>query len=337
MIPGGTTGARVEIFSTNGTHVRILRAPSAAAMTSAPVWTAQGREIVYATSGAGRDASLRRLTDDVASDWDPAYTPDGKSILWSSNRSGNFEIWMAAADGSAARQVTHDGVDAENPVMMPDGQWILHWSNNPEKRGLWKVRPDGSSATRILTRPVGAPEISPDGVYFALGDNTPGEQRHISVYRVADGSRVPFTIVVEKNGSLDPNFGRLRWMPSGKAIAFSGNGPDRLSGVFDFVPGQDTSATRRRLAGFAEAWRPSPSASPPMASRSCSRSSSSDPTSSSPTEFPTFCRRCGAGDSKRTLTAGHAGRTIYLTPLMLSPQPLGADARRRSSRACLWP
>jgi Tol biopolymer transport system component len=363
MIPGGTTGARVEIFSTNGADLRILKAPSAATMTSAPVWTDQGREIVYATSSAGRvlsglsryaarvvahdvtadtvrtlfwtidapgavdivatgtlaydspqsisnlravpltngsgspesgtwltrgssidrqpvqtrdgrsilfastrsrnldlwtlsrrDGALRRLTDDAASDWDPAYTPDGKGILWSSNRSGNFEIWMAAADGSAARQVTHDGVDAENPVMTPDGQWILHWSNNPTKRGVWKVRPDGTSATQLLARPVGAPEISPDGVYFALGDNTPGEQRHIGVYRVADGSRVPFNIVVEKNGSIDPNFGRLRWMPSGKAIAFSASGPDRLSGVFvqDFVPGQDTSATRRRLAGFSE-------------------------------------------------------------------------------------
>jgi hypothetical protein len=87
-----------------------------------------------------------------------------------------------------------------------------------------------------------------------MGDNTPGEQRHVSVDRVADGWRVPFNIIVEKNGSLDPNFGRLRWMPSGKAIAFSGHGPDRISGVFvqNFVPGQDTSATRRRLAGFAE-------------------------------------------------------------------------------------
>jgi len=41
-------------------------------------------------------------------------------------------------------------------------------------------------------------------------------------------------------------------MPGGKAIAFVGAGPDGVSGVFaqDFVVGQDTSATRRKLAGF---------------------------------------------------------------------------------------
>ena len=46
--------------------------------------------------------------------------------------------------------------------------------------------------------------------------------------------------------------GRSRWMPDGKAIAFVGLDDAGLTGVFvqDFVPGRDTTATRRKLAGF---------------------------------------------------------------------------------------
>ena len=49
----------------------------------------------------------------------------------------------------------------------------------------------------------------------------------------------------------------MRWMPGGKAIAFVGAGPDGVSGVWvqDFVVGQDTSATRRKLAGFTTDFR----------------------------------------------------------------------------------
>jgi hypothetical protein len=34
------------------------------------------------------------LTDDSADDWDPGFTRDGK-LIWSSNRFGAFEIWIA--------------------------------------------------------------------------------------------------------------------------------------------------------------------------------------------------------------------------------------------------
>jgi hypothetical protein len=41
-------------------------------------------------------------------------------------------------------------------------------------------------------------------------------------------------------------------MPSGRAIAFVGQDDKGVNGIFtqDFVPGQDTTATRRKLAGF---------------------------------------------------------------------------------------
>jgi serine/threonine protein kinase len=249
--PGVLSGQAVDMWLTRGSS-----------MDRQPAFSPDGSSIIFASNRSRnldlwvlsrKDGSIRRLTDDASADWDPAYTFDGKHILWSSNRSGNFEIWMAAADGSGARQVSRDGVDAENPAMTPDGNWVLHWSSNPEKRGIWKLRPDGTDARLLLQGGFSAPEVSPDGQYFAVSTAPEGERRRIVLHRVDDGSVVPFSIRVDRNGTNEPNYGRLRWMPGGKAIAFVAAGLDGRTGIFvqDVVVGQDTTATRRQLAGFA--------------------------------------------------------------------------------------
>ena len=96
-----------------------------------------------------------------------AFTAQGR-LLWSSNRSGNFEIWIAEADGSGARQLTHDGVDAENPSMSPDGTWLVYASTRPNEAGLWRARGDGSDARLLVPGLLGLPEIPPDGQVRAL-------------------------------------------------------------------------------------------------------------------------------------------------------------------------
>src|SRR5258708_6375598 len=61
--------------------------------------------------------------------------------------------------------------------------------------------------------------------------------------RIADGSTVPFELHCD---------GRLRWIPDGRAIAFTDRDENGLGGVFvqEFIPGEDTSKTRRKLAVF---------------------------------------------------------------------------------------
>jgi hypothetical protein len=49
-------------------------------------------------------------------DWHPAFLPDGR-LLFSSDRSGNFEIWIAEADGSRPHQLTRDGSGAERMIL----------------------------------------------------------------------------------------------------------------------------------------------------------------------------------------------------------------------------
>jgi Tol biopolymer transport system component/predicted Ser/Thr protein kinase len=204
-----------------------------------------------------RTGALRQITDDPAQDWDPAFTPDGKHILWSSDRGGNLEVWIANSDGSGARQLSRDGSDAENPTATPDGSWITYASGNPAKNGIWKVRADGSSPVRLIPGSFSNAEVSPDGRFATL--LSLDRFKSTTTIRVAEletGRLVPFEIPVPYQVGPEASrilIGRSRWLPDGKAIAWVGEDENGLTGIFaqDFVPGRDTSSTRRKLAGFA--------------------------------------------------------------------------------------
>ena len=50
---------------------------------------------------------IRRLTDASDDDWGPAWSPDGRSIAFTSNRDGNTEIYVMDASGGNARNLTN--------------------------------------------------------------------------------------------------------------------------------------------------------------------------------------------------------------------------------------
>jgi eukaryotic-like serine/threonine-protein kinase len=227
-----------------------------------PVYSPDGERILFCSNRSGnldlwehsiKNGALRRITEDTTEDWDPAYTRDGKKIIWSSGRSGQFEIWMTNVDGSSAHQITHDGVDAENPTITPDGQWIVYNSYNQKGPGVWKIHPDGSGAARLVSGVTAWPEVSPDGHYAAyvwyqesfLLDSF----CYIRIVEVSTGKQIPFEIKCINGANIG---GRVRWMPDGRALAYVDQiekGEWRIY-VQDFVPGKDSSASRRQLAGF---------------------------------------------------------------------------------------
>ncbi len=69
------------------------------------------------TDGSG----LRRLTTDPASDFNPLWSPDGRSIWFLSTRSGSSQVWRKPMAGGTAEQITDLPLGVGNLVLAPDG------------------------------------------------------------------------------------------------------------------------------------------------------------------------------------------------------------------------
>jgi Tol biopolymer transport system component len=233
-----------------------------------PVCSPDGERVVFTSNRSGNldlweltlaSGSLRRLTDHPTEDIDPYVMRDGR-LLWSSKRTGAFEIWMAEPDGSSPRQVTRDDGDDENPVATPDGRWIVYTAADPRRSGLWKIRTDGTGARRLLEGTLGLADISPDGERVVFVEFRP-PLSFLRVARLADGHIVPFQIAfawkpvaLRRQGEAEVVRGRSRWVAGGTAIAYVDMDEKERTGVFvqDFVPGRDTTSTRRPVGGFSD-------------------------------------------------------------------------------------
>lgn len=70
--------------------------------------------------------AVRALTGAAAlADRSPAWSPDGQTIAFCSERSGWYELHVVAADGSGERQLTHAAADLSEPCWHPDGSRLV--------------------------------------------------------------------------------------------------------------------------------------------------------------------------------------------------------------------
>jgi serine/threonine-protein kinase len=132
---------------------------------------------------AGRE-TLTRLTFDPATDQTPIWTPDGTSIIWSSQRNGMPNLYLQTADGAGAvRQISSNPYPTFVTSITPDGTRVVGWENRPGTRQdifALDVAPPGSQqapSSQLLVHSQAVeldPEISPDGRWLAYESDESG-------------------------------------------------------------------------------------------------------------------------------------------------------------------
>ncbi len=157
------------------------------------------------------------LTTGIAWDRDPAWTPDGSSIVFSSDRSGRYQLWRVKvnADGTAGdapQRITNSSEAESAPTLAADGR-IAFVRGNGNATRIWIRSADGSER-RLDNREFAElePAFSPDGSHIAfIQSNEAG--RRVLVRSTVDER--------ETIANADRNAERLAWAPAGDRIAFT--------------------------------------------------------------------------------------------------------------------
>ncbi len=136
-----------------------------------------------------------RLISSTFQDDSPAYSPDGKRIVYVSDRTGSKELWLCDSDGANPLQLTNiGGPHTGTPRWSPDGQWIVFDSGIEGNQEIFIISADGGKPRRLSSDPAFdcIPSWSRDGRWVYFISNRSGESQVWKV-RTEGGQAVQVT------------------------------------------------------------------------------------------------------------------------------------------------
>ena len=196
---------------------------------------------------AGKQISSRKFIESARADHSPNFSPNGKQIAFVSDRTGDYEIWIADADGSNPMQLTHsNGAAAGTPRFSPDGKFIAFDWQIEGKGEIFVISAKGSPPRRLTELPSHdvMPSWSADGRWIYFCSDKSGD---LNIWKIpSDGGEV---VQITRQGGFE-----AFESPDGKSVFYSkGRGVAGLWRV-STDGGEESAVAELAEAGYWRYW-----------------------------------------------------------------------------------
>lgn len=165
--------------------------------------------------------TVTQLTNDGANDVMPSFSPDGKRVAFTSNRSGSWDVYVMGSSGGQPIQLTSEPSHELHPTWSPDGRSLAFCRLNPGsgKWEIWTVDVASPGVTRFLAHGL-LPEWNPVNDTIAFQKPRERGGRFYSVWTIQfNGGEA--TNPTEIAG--DPEYACVSptWSPDGERLVYA--------------------------------------------------------------------------------------------------------------------
>ncbi|MBI4577401.1 MAG: TolB family protein [Planctomycetes bacterium] len=169
--------------------------------------------------------ALRRLTNSPTRDAHPKFSPDGRLVAFSSDRNGDWDIFViSATESGPSWQVTDSGQDDVYPTWSPDGRRLAYSSR--DGGGDWTIWIRDLATSELVNLGPGLfPEWSPDGERLAFQRPSARGPYWYSVWTVrVNGNDLSEVVASDEWAAINPS-----WSPDGSWLVFASVAKSRIA------------------------------------------------------------------------------------------------------------
>ncbi|MGI9658426.1 MAG: hypothetical protein ACR2OD_05915 [Gaiellaceae bacterium] len=120
---------------------------------------------------------------------EPAYSPDGETIVFVGAAPDGFHLYSVGADGADLRRITPSGGEDRSPDFSPDGSKVVFSSDRAGFSDIWTGNADGNGLTQLTfggAFPKGSPLAAGGGAIYVRADHSPAWSADGTIYFVSN-------------------------------------------------------------------------------------------------------------------------------------------------------
>lgn len=188
---------------------------------------AGGQSVIYTLPATGGEP--KRVTANAPS-YLHGWSPDGKYLIYTGQREGEFDIYRIPIEGGdEVRLTTAKGLD-DGSEYSPDGKSIYFNSSRTGTMQVWRMNPDGTAQEQLTDDEMNNwfPHVSPDGkrvVFLSFSKDVPADEhpfyKHVYLRMMSVDGGKPLVVAYIYGGQGTNNV--PSWSPDSRHLAFVSN------------------------------------------------------------------------------------------------------------------